>query len=331
MQLHPGQYSDQALPMGVYPQPGYPSGQPGYPPPQPGFPPNQPGYSAPGPAAYPPPQQAGYPQPQQADYPPQQPGFQPPPPSGYPTPNEGYLNGPPAQPFPPVITNQPGQGAFLGPPGLEYLAMVDQLLIKQKIEVLEAFTEFETANKYKVLNSLGQEVFTAKEDTDCCSRQCCGPTRPFEMNIMDNQGQDVMLLVRPLRCQACCFPCCLQELEVHSPPGTVIGYVEQEWSIFYPKFVIKDEEGEPVMKIEGPFCVCECSSDVNFVITSEADGNEVGKISKQWSGLGKEIFTDADNFGINFPIDLDVKVKATLLGATFLIDFMYFEKQQNNN
>ena len=36
---------------------------------------------------------------------------------------------------------------------------------------------------------------------------------------------------------------------------------------------------------------------------------EVGKITKQWSGLGKEMFTDADNFGINFPMDLDVKVR----------------------
>ena len=36
--------------------------------------------------------------------------------------------------------------------------------------------------------------------------------------------------------------------------------------------------------------------------------SQVGKISKQWSGLGKEVFTDADNFGINFPLDLDVKV-----------------------
>lgn len=45
----------------------------------------------------------------------------------------------------------------------------------------------------------------------------------------------------------------------------------------------------------------------------------VGKISKQWSGLAKEWFTKADNFGINFPADLDVKVKASLLGALFLI------------
>ena len=49
------------------------------------------------------------------------------------------------------------------------------------------------------------------------------------------------------------------------------------------------------------------------------DGQEVGKISKQWSGLVKEAFTDADNFGIQFPMDLDVKIKACLLGAVFLI------------
>lgn len=45
----------------------------------------------------------------------------------------------------------------------------------------------------------------------------------------------------------------------------------------------------------------------------------VGKISKQWSGLVREAFTDADNFGIQFPLDLDVKMKAVMLGACFLI------------
>ena len=36
--------------------------------------------------------------------------------------------------------------------------MVDQLLIKQKVEVMEVVTGFETANKYEVLNSMGQHV-----------------------------------------------------------------------------------------------------------------------------------------------------------------------------
>ena len=45
----------------------------------------------------------------------------------------------------------------------------------------------------------------------------------------------------------------------------------------------------------------------------------VGQIRKQWSGIVKEYFTDADNFGITFPMDLDVNVKATLMAACFLI------------
>ena len=49
------------------------------------------------------------------------------------------------------------------------------------------------------------------------------------------------------------------------------------------------------------------------------NGDEVGKVTKQWSGPAKELFTDADNFGISFPIDLDVKCKLTLLAAVFLI------------
>ena len=61
-----------------------------------------------------------------------------------------------------------------------------------------------------MFNSLGQQVYNAKEDTDCCTRQCCGPMRPFDMNITDMTGNEVIHLNRPLRCQACCFPCCLQ-------------------------------------------------------------------------------------------------------------------------
>jgi hypothetical protein len=51
----------------------------------------------------------------------------------------------------------------------------------------------------------------------------------------------------------------------------------------------------------------------------------VGKISKQWSGLLREAFTDADYFGITFPMDLDVKMKAVMIGACFLIVSMVIE------
>lgn len=51
----------------------------------------------------------------------------------------------------------------------------------------------------------------------------------------------------------------------------------------------------------------------------DMNGTEIGQISKKWSGLAREFFTDADYFGINFPMDLDAKLKATLIGACMLI------------
>ncbi|KAM9359779.1 phospholipid scramblase 1-like [Symphorus nematophorus] len=224
----------------------------------------------------------------------------------------------------------PGQPAGC-PHGLEYLTQIDQLLVHQRVNVAEMITGWEMNNAYTVKNSMGQQVFMATEENDIFTMQVCGPARPFTMHIHDNMGQEVLTLTRPLRCIGCCFPCCLQELEVHSPPGNRIGYVEQDWHPVLPKFTILDELRKPQLKIRGPCCDCRCMSDVIFEVTSLDESAVVGQISKQWGGFLQEGFTDADNFGISFPMDLDVKIKAVMLGACFLIDFMFFENTPHNN
>ncbi|XP_026792247.1 phospholipid scramblase 2 [Pangasianodon hypophthalmus] len=217
------------------------------------------------------------------------------------------------------------------PPGLEYLTQIDQVLIHQKVELLEAFIGFETNNQYEIKNSMGQKIYKAKEKNDCCTRNCCGSLRSFDMKIKDNMDREVIRLIRPFRCASCWCPCCMQELEVQAPPGTTIGYVSQDWHPFYPKFSIKGANKETVMKLEGPCLACNCCGDVNFELKGKDGGKPIGRISKQWSGLLKEAFTDADNFGIKFPLDLDVKMKAVLMGACFLIDFIFFEKVGDSN
>lgn len=180
-------------------------------------------------------------------------------------------------------------------------------------------------------------------DTNCCTRNICGNERPFEMAIMDNTGREVIHLSSPLRCHSCWFPCCLKKVEVQAPPGNVIGYVRQSWSICKPAYHIQDANDETVLKIQGPCFTCNICGDVEFQVHS-ADGDiPVGQIRKQWTGdcrlisifiisfayhllgIAKEMFTDADNFGITFPLDLDVNVKATLLGAIFLIVSSLFQ------
>ena len=45
----------------------------------------------------------------------------------------------------------------------------------------------------------GQEIFDAVEETDCCTRNCCGPQRPFDLEIADLSGNELIHLYRPLR------------------------------------------------------------------------------------------------------------------------------------
>ncbi|XP_031647996.1 phospholipid scramblase 1-like isoform X3 [Oncorhynchus kisutch] len=192
---------------------------------------------------------------------------------GYGGPMPGPEFGAPHSGPPAAISPAPAAVVPVGvPPGLEYLTQIDQLLIHQKVELLEVFIGFETNNQYEIKNSLGQKIYKAKEKNDCCTRNCCGALRSFDMKIKDNMDREVIRLIRPFRCASCWCPCCLQEL------------------------------------------------------TGEDGSKPIGRISKQWGGLIKEVFTDTDNFGIQFPMDLDVKMKAVLMGACFLIDFMFFEK-----
>ncbi|KAK7176610.1 hypothetical protein R3I93_000745 [Phoxinus phoxinus] len=160
------------------------------------------------------------------------------------------------------------------PPGLEYLIQIDQILIHQKVSCIEMFTDFETNNQYKIRNSIGQEIYLAKEKSDCCTRNIFGSAHSFQMQIKNNVGQEVIRMNRPMRCF-------LQEIEVQAPLGVTIGYVKQEWSCFLPKFSILGPNNEVLLKIQGPFLPLKCCGDINFEVKGMNGGNSIGQIIKQ--------------------------------------------------
>lgn len=86
------------------------------------------------------------------------------------------------------------------------------------------------------------------------------------MKILDFRGYEVIHFRRPLACQHCCCFCCLQSIEVSAPPGEVIGRVEQNWSICIPKYSVKNQNGETVLYIVGPFCILPLCCDVEFKV-----------------------------------------------------------------
>ena len=208
--------------------------------------------------------------------------------------------------------------------GLESLAMVDQLILKQEVEVMEVATGIEEANKYTVCDKDGNVMFLVEEETTCCNRFCCGICRSFDVLIMDTLRKPIITLISPTTCNCCC----LRSIEVQSPPGRIIGYAKQKFTWFYPKIIIQKGQGgrgEALIAANGTFCALgKCvAGDADFILTRGKE--KIGKVSKKWGGATQEIFTDADTFGITFRKDLDTTTKALLLGAAILIDFAFFE------
>ncbi|CAH0558285.1 unnamed protein product, partial [Brassicogethes aeneus] len=223
-------------------------------------------------------------------------------------------------------TTQPGPSPQIGewmnlpqeipncPRGLESLTMVDQLLV-QNIYAVDL-----SKDGFIIKNSRGQNVYYAEEDSE---GSLLAGLRPFDMKIFDKYKNEAIHFYRPLACQGCCFPCCMQSIEVLSSPGIVAGIVDEEWSIFLPKYAVKNATGETVLRIEGPFRKNLCCGSVEFKIMSADGSAQLGKIS--WYESASRV--NVEKFGITFPMDLDVSMKAVLLGASFLINALYFEHQ----
>ena len=56
----------------------------------------------------------------------------------------------------------------------------------------------------------------------------------------------------------------------------------------------------------------------------DLNGNQIGNIKKLFEIGNLTEIKDADVFEINFPDDIDIKVKASCIAAVFLIDALYF-------
>ncbi|KAG8242724.1 hypothetical protein J6590_059968 [Homalodisca vitripennis] len=211
------------------------------------------------------------------------------------------------------------------PPGLEHLKVLRELSVKQGVEFVEILVGYETANRYAIKNTTGQNLYFAYEKSNCLSRNALGHLRPFTIKVLDTTKVEVMRIKRRLACESCWCPCYLQKVEVFAPPKKLIGSVHQTCSVLCSSFVVKNKKNVNVFRIKGPCCTYRICKNVNYKVVSEVGQKEIGSISKRWSGVLKESLTDADNFKVSFPLDLNVKMKATLLGAVFLIDYMYYE------
>ena len=196
---------------------------------------------------------------------------------------------------------------------MQELADVKTVIISQQKELAEVFTGFETANTYVVANAEGEEIYYAAEvGRGWLSRNFFQSARPFTIQCQRTDGSTGIRMERPFRFY-------FHRLEVYDSDGNLLGTVQRRFCLLRRIFTVEDASGNELCELFGPILH-------PWTFHVRVQGMDVGTIRKKWSGLGKEVFTDADNFGVTMPENFNAAQRAVLLGAVFLIDFMYFER-----
>lgn len=200
---------------------------------------------------------------------------------------------------------------------MEKLKSLDSLIISQKKEWGEILSGFETKNKYVVSDEVGNRIYYAAEEAgSLLLRLFLKALRPFTLVVLTESNQDVLRAIRPFRFF-------FHRANIVDAHGISLGVLQKRFSLLRRKYSVFDSSGKEIYQLFGPIL-----KPWTFIIKN--NDVEYGKITKKWSGLLKEGFTDADNFGVIFPKDWDIRLKALFLGAVFLIDFVHFENKGNS-
>ncbi|XP_055619048.1 phospholipid scramblase 1-like [Toxorhynchites rutilus septentrionalis] len=255
--------------------------------------------------------------------------------------NQDVTSPPPYSKVEDAINSQPGQYAapmqqqpqeVVYPFGLDHLAATERIRFKQQIQVVQLVCGIDMPINFELINENDQIIYLIREQENICVRNCIPQGFRTESDMVKTNGLLALRFSRETRCvMNCCMPCCCfalpfsrERLTISGGTGEVYGTVQHDWSSWRSRFSVLNKEGSVIMKIEGPGCNFGFFGDLHYKIVS-LDGVEIGSIVKHWSGLVCEAVGDFEEFTLNFPRDLDTFVKATLIGAVKLINFLFFQ------
>lgn len=196
----------------------------------------------------------------------------------------------------------------------EIIQSGSRVLVRQIKEWGEILTGFETKNRYGVYADDGRELAYIGEESGFAGRFLLSPhMRPCTLHVYDAGRREIARIEKP-------FTLCLHEMQLVEN-GRTIGKVERQLAVLSRRFVVTDARGTRMAEIVSPLLRV-------WTFHVLVNGREVARISKKWSGLGLEAFTDADTFGLEFKARLSDDLKKLLVAATMLVDFTHFETKR---
>ena len=136
---------------------------------------------------------------------------------------------------------------------------------------------------------------------------------PFEIEISGLDGKKIIKLKKGLSLV-------LSKIEVFDENDKLIGHFKQKLFPVGNNFEMFDDKGNLVSKLKG--------SLIGWNFKFLKDENIIASVTKKWSGIGKEMFTSADNYILDIKDDVEKTSPLRLLifGAVICIDMVLKEK-----
>jgi uncharacterized protein YxjI len=136
---------------------------------------------------------------------------------------------------------------------------------------------------------------------------------PFDIRIKTREGRLVVRVKRGVSLF-------LSKVEVLDESDRVVGGFQQKFFSIGGKFDVQDAAGQTLCTLQGKWS----GWDFKFV---RPDGVELAQVTKKWAGLGKEMFTSADNYvlAISDRVPAGDPSRLLILAAVMCIDMVLKE------
>lgn len=140
------------------------------------------------------------------------------------------------------------------------------------------------------------------------------PSLPTTINIYEDETQAPIFSIQKS------FTFIRTKISIVDGKGAAIGYFMSKIFTIGGGFTVYDNAGNQIADVSGDWI------SWNFTIKSMS-GEELGVVTKKWAGIGKELFTTADNYmvSLNQECDNQPALKILLLAAALAIDTVYKE------
>ena len=177
---------------------------------------------------------------------------------------------------------------------------------------------FKAANNYDIHNPENQEIIM-----NCREENLGGFTKllrftdykrmtPFNVEIKTPTGEKVLTVKRGVSIF-------LSTVEVFDENDQLVGKFKQKFFSIGGKFNVLDAQENVLCQLKGKWT----SWDFKFV----KDNTEYAHVSKKWAGLGKEMFTSADNYMLEVKdvVPKNDPLRVLILAAVICIDMVLKE------